>query len=294
MSFATFMAMVSGKKPIWLYRFDRGTDQYFYTSAGTAYNQTNFDMFSLSDFFAQADVFSLPWNPTPIGRGAISRTSSTQRATLDIVLPRTSPLAIAVRDGLQAQETLLTVYKVYDGDAAQEAVTKFIGRVVGVKPGLVSITLSCENQFTAMRRKILASTMQRLCNHAQYYNPGAEYAGCKLSLPAWQVAGTATALSNYDITVTEAGSYDNGYFSGGILQFGTDLKFILKHSGTTLTMLALPEGFAAAIAGGSQSVSIAPGCNLTFQMCSTIYKNTDNFGGLPGMTDNPFDGRNPF
>lgn len=296
MSWASIVAAVSGKKPVWLYRFEQGTTMVFYTSRSTQYDQTNFDFFDQNDIFAAVatDFFTRNWLPSPIGRGAITRTSKVQKATLDITFPRTNVTAQSFRDSSLVQYNKAQVLAVFSNDPDAEVVTKFLGRVVAVKPGLVKITLSCENLFTTMRTKALAATMQRLCGHAQYFDPGSPYAGCKLVLADWQVSATATASAGRDITVTEAASYDDGYFSGGILEYGGDRKMILKHAGSTLTMLDMPDGIATALGSGSQSVKIAPGCNLTFQMCSAVFQNTANFGGLPFMTDNPYDGRNPY
>lgn len=294
MSFATFLAKVSGKKRVWLYRFELGSTRAFYTSRATQYDDYTFDFFDEVDFFARGDFFSRTYTPAPITQGRMRRTSQIKRGELDIVFPRTNATAQLFRDSVIAEASRVDVLTVFANDPDAEVVTKFRGRVVAVKPGIVSITLTAENQFTAMRRKALARTMQRLCNNAQYFDPGTDYPGCKLNLATWQSAATATAVLGSVVTVTEAATFDDGYFSGGILEYGSDRKLILSHTGDALTMLSLPSGLETAIAGGSQSVKIAPGCNLTFQMCSAVFDNADNFGGLPFMTDNPFDGRNPY
>lgn len=294
MSFASILATVSGKKPVWLYVFELAGVRTYYTARPVAYGQTNFDFFDQLDVFADPDFFTRTYSPVPIARSKITRTSVVRRAEVDVVFPRTNSLAQQFRDNAGAEASRVQILQVFANDPDAEVVPIFVGRVVAVKPGLVSITLTVENAFTAMRRKALALTMQRLCNHAQYFDPGPNYAGCKLNLASWQVSATATAIATKVVTVTEAASYDDGYFSGGIMEYGTDRAFILKHAGTALTMLRLPAGLATAIAGGSQSVKIAPGCNLTFQMCSAVFENTDNFGALPFMTDTPYDGRNPY
>lgn len=294
MSFATFLAKVSGKNRFWLYRIELGATRVFYTSRATQYEQHNFDVFDMADVFDQVDVFTRVWSPVPIKQGRIRRTSHIKRAELDLVLPRTNAIAQQFRDGLEAQASKLQILTGFANDPDAEVVTKFLGRVVGVKPGIVSITLTAENLFTALRRKALAQNMQRLCGHAQYHDPGPDYAGCKLVLADWQTIATATAVSGDVLTVTEAANFDDGYFSGGILEYGSDRRFILKHAGAELTLLSLPAGIATAVSGGSVAVKIAPGCNLTFQMCSAVFQNTDNFGAFPFMSSNPFDGRNPF
>lgn len=295
MTFSAIADLVSGKKPVWLFKLEFGTDTVYYTTKGGGYSDPNFDMFSMADFFGLTDFFHLPWTASPIVRSTIIRTSQVKRGKTDIIFPRSDTYIQYVRDNFSAMTSNMTIYKRYLNDPDLESVVMFSGRIVAVEPGLLTIKLTCENNNTVNRRKVLAATMQSPCRHAHYFDPGSQYAGCKLNIDDWKISGTVSAVVTNTVTCAEAATKDDGYFSGGIIVYGAYQQMILKHVGSALTLLAIPYGLDTYVAAhGSASVFIAPGCNLSLQMCSAIFQNTDNFGGFSYMRDSPYDGRNPF
>ena len=270
MTFAAIQALVSGKRPIWLYEITMdGTTNYL--SRGT-------------DYTYNAQLYT----QTNVAHSRIVVTQSVNKAEVVLTFPRTNALAQTIRDN-DAGEVGLVIKHGYSNDPDQEFVTKFAGRVIGTKPMLGTISLQCENNFTAFRRRGIAAVMQRPCRHALYH------AGCGLAIGDFNIAGTATAYTGGVLTVTEASGQADGYYNGGVVTFGTAQQMILSHVGTSLTLLAPVSGLASEItASGSAAITTAPGCNRSMTDCATKFTNIANFGGFPYMTDSPFDGRNVF
>ncbi|WP_212525846.1 phage BR0599 family protein [Actibacterium sp. MT2.3-13A] len=269
MSYTAIAALISGKRPLWLYDLTLGatTTRYAARSANYTYASNSYTASS-------------------IAHTRIRQTSAIGRAETTIVLPRTDAFAIAVRDNIGTLETAITIRHGFVNDADQEFVVKFRGRVIDVRAMLGTITLVCENRFTEMRRKGLAAVMQRPCRHALYHT------GCGLNIADFETAGTATAWASPVLTVTEAGAQADGYYSGGVVTYAGARQMIVSHTGTALKLLGpVPDLAAAIAASGSASVSIAPGCDLSTTTCNGRFSNIDNFGGFPWMTDSPFDGR---
>lgn len=280
MSYAAIAALISGKRPYWLYRLALGSDVVHLTSRASDIADT-----------APAQV----WTASAIRHGRLRQTGSLDRSGVELTLPRSDAFAQKVRDSIGIAPTEVTIWHGYENDPAAERVVKFTGRIVAVTPTLTSVTLSCQSRFTILRRKALSATMQRLCRHAHYHDPGAGFAGCKLALAEWQVTATAAAWADPRATVAEAAAHDDGFFTGGIFEYAGDRQLILAHAGDQLRLLAPLAGLAEQIAAnGAAAVKLAPGCNLSFEMCSGLFRNSDNFGGFPQMTDTPFDGRNPY
>lgn len=289
--YSDFLAMISGKKPFWLYRLERAGTQYFYTSRGTDYTETGHDWFDEFDVFEPADFFTRTWASTPMKRSAIRQTSAIGRAEVTLTFPQSDTFARTFLDAPQYETTLLTVYHGFANDPYGELSTKFRGRITGVKPAYTTIRLTAENRFTLGRAKGLHRVMQRPCPWAVYHT------GCGVTLASFQDAGTLTAISGKVVTVTQASSQADGYYSGGILEWNGKKQMIMAHSGTSLTLIAPVAGMATALAAASPSqlsVTIAPGCNRTTAICSSRFNNLANFGGFPLMTENPFDGRTLF
>ena len=282
MTYAASAAKTYGKRPIWLYKIELGSSVAYYTSRASEY-ETNAGKPDAS--FAGDTT----WTASPIRHSAIVQTASINRALVNIVAPRSDTFFQSIRDAIGSQVTKITIWHGYLDDPDLEFVAKYVGRVVSVKPNFVSITLACENRFTVMRRKGLAAVMQRPCRHSLFHG------GCGLNIALFEVAATATALTETSLTVTEASAQADGYYAGGVATFNGNRQMIVKHTGMSVKLLGPIFGLAEEIiSNGSAAVQIAPGCNLTTGTCNDVFDNLNNFGGFPFLTDTPYDGRNPF
>lgn len=265
MTYSAIHSLLSGKRPVWLYRIDFGDTFKLYAASASDYGE---------------------YEASPIRHSRIERTTELEKSSVQLVLPRTDPLVQAIRDDQGWSETKVSIWHTYRNDPDAELQLRFVGRVVGVDSGIIAATLNCEHSLTTTRRKALSAVVQRPCRHALYHG------GCGLALANFQVAGTATALTGSVVTVAVAASQADGYYSGGIISFNGRLQFITKHAGSALTMLSDVAGLADEItANGSAAVLIAPGCDQTMATCAGRFGNLDNFGGFPWIDENPFDGR---
>jgi uncharacterized phage protein (TIGR02218 family) len=290
MSFASILATVFGKRPVWLYRFTRGPSEAFFTSRNESYSEPITDVFDTPDVFNDdVDVFTRTWEGIALSQSRIRDTSVMGRAECDITFPQTSTWAQSYLSDNGYANNDVHIFQLFANDGDLEKRRRFVGRVVGTKPTLTRISLVCENRFTEGRYKALAAVIQRPCRHALYNQQGG--LGCGAALADFQVSATASGITGNACTVAAASSQADGYYSGGILSWNGRLQLITKHVGTTLTLLGPIDGFAAAVGGSNQDVLIAPGCDLSRSTCFNRFNALDNFGGFPWADETPYDGK---
>ena len=269
MVWSTFAALVSGKRPVWLYEVTVDgivnrltTRRGGYTYGGNSYSET------------------------ALRHSNIRQTQAINRAEVSLIFPRTNTLAASIRDTLNGLETRVVIRTGDENDPDQEFRTFFDGRIIATRPNLTAIDLVCENRFTAFRRKAIGAIMQRPCRHALYFG------GCGLNKEDFYTAGTATAISGDLVTVTEAALQADHFYTMGLIRFNGVEQMVRRHTGDTLRLYGPLTGLADEIAtSGSAAVEISPGCNRSLTDCAEKFSNHANFGGFPFMTDNPFDGR---
>jgi len=270
MSFAAISALISGKKPVWLYLLRKGAEYRYFTSRGTDFVGPGTDVFAQTDVFGDTntDEFS---------------------PEVKLVFPQSNEFARLFLSDPGYDDNEVQIFQTFEDDPDAEIVCKFRGRVVDTRAFYKTITLAAENRFTTFRRKALVDVIQRPCRHALYHG------GCGLNIADFQQPATVTGLSGNVATITSSPSQADGYFSGGVLTFGTQQQFIVKQVGSSFTLLAPVPGLADEIAtNGSASVQIAPGCDLSMATCEDKFDNLANYGGFPWLTDSLYDGRNPF
>lgn len=277
MSYASLLATKFGTSAIWLYEFTRDGTTTRLCAAPTDYTDGN----------------SVVWTASPVTHTRFRITSSIGRAETMFVFPQSNTFARGYLTDLSYGDNTVTVYREFKNQSPEARVVKFRGRVIGTKPMFTRLTLLAENRFTEARRKALHPVMQHPCRHALYHTSQNGF-GCRLSISAFQTAGTLSDLTGNVATVSGAASQANGYYSGGVLEWNGKFQLITAHTGDYLTLLGPLDGLAAAlVSAGSAGVSvdIAPGCDRTRATCSTRFNNLDNHGGFPWMDETPFDGK---
>jgi uncharacterized phage protein (TIGR02218 family) len=278
-SYASLITTVFGKRPIWLYELNVNGSTYYLTSAAEDY----------------VDEDARTWVSTAISHTRFRVTSAIGRAETQLVMPQSNPIAQEFVDDTGYEDNYVKIYHEFQDQTPKARVQKFVGRVIAGRPVFTRITLLAENRMTEMRRKGLAAVIQRPCRHALYHTKDGY--GCGLNIANWQVSGSLTALGtgNTVATVSAASSFATGYFSGGVLTWNGKRQMIVRHTGSSLRLLAPVFGLAEALAASNpQSVQIAPGCNLTRNTCSSRFNNLANFGGFPWIDETPFDGKTIF
>ncbi len=267
MTHSALLSTLFGKRRLFLYEI---------TYNGTTYRRAA----ALTDKTYSAQT----WTASAISHSRFNITSALGRQETLMTLPRTDALAVAVLED-DVADTSVIIRDVFIEDAADELEVIFRGRIIGTNPGRLSVGLVCEDDYTNLRHKGLPDVMQRPCRHGIYSD------NCGADFDTHKVAGTITALTGNDATISIASSRSDGVYSGGILKWSGIEQLIKRHAGTTIKLVAPIVGLAAAQAGGNQSVDIAPGCRQTRAWCESEFSNLDNHGGFPWITETPFDGR---
>jgi hypothetical protein len=280
MAFSDYLSQIFGKRGVWLYRIViPGVATYHITSRGR-------DFTSSADKPDDTFASTQNWISTAILNGGVTQTTRAERAEVKVSLPTTGDIAQAVLGYDGQGDITVTIWQTFAGDPDEEYKVKFAGRVVSIQPGLLAVTLRCEEGFTAMARSSVAQVMQRLCRHAHYFTTD-DGGGCRLDVDDWKQAVSITSVSGRVVTVPLAALQPEGAFTAGILFWAGNEYFVQEHDGALLTLEAVPVGLAAAV---PEDADLVPGCNLTPDNCAA-FDNIENFGGFWWMEESPFDGR---
>lgn len=272
MSYDSREASVDDGRPFNLVQFARGSSFNRFTTLED--NQTAFG----ETFFGSS-----------IGIGEITTGGRVQRDTLAITFDPKDSFAQSQIGVRGPQQTTVTVWRNHVGEPDTEARVIFKGRVIGAKPGTSRIEVTCSSIFSQLRDPGLNRRYGRACDWVLYQ------VGCGLNRADFEDALTCTASDGITHTVTGADAQADDYYTGGIIDFGGALGFIVSHTGTEVVTRAEVVGLADAVAGGSQAVNLAPGCDRRRSTCETKFSNIENYGGFPFIPEtNPFGGKSEF
>lgn len=252
-------------RPVDLFRFTQGGGVYTYTSGNQEQTHN-----------------SETYVPAPIGRSGIELKNELNKANLDVRIALGNEQALAWLRADSEAPVGLTVFQ--KSDLGVNVIWK--GRLASVKPAVADIVFSFESVFTSLRRPGLRARYQRPCRHVLYRR------GCWLDKADFAVTGTATAVAGSVVTVTEAASAPAGDFFTGMLEApdGT-FRFIVGHSGASLTLQRPILSLNTALEDGPVAVTLYPGCDRTPARCNDRFSNGLNHGGFRFIPiRNPFDG----
>ena len=288
-----------GKRPIWLYQFERDiggatqTDRITSRLLGGDYT----------------DGGSNLWTKKNLAHTRIRMTSVQDRAEVRVVFPRTDPLALDYRNDLTVTTgNMLRIYHEYIGGVASPASPspdpltypfrrlRWIGRVVGTESDLLTITLICEPGFTSLRGSATGAVLQRQCRHAIYVGTSEGY-GCGAVLANFQsdeFAVSVDSSTGYVITVPGASANPDGYYLGGVFEWNGIRETIADHVGQEIQLTRRIPGLEAALMAGSPGfaeVKLAPGCPGTRQICNDRFGQLPRHGGWPWAKSFLGDGR---
>lgn len=112
---------------------------------------------------------------------------------------------------------------------------------------------------------------QSFCNHDIYDD------GCAVDPLTYRVAAVISSVSGDSLISGAFALYSSGYFNGGWIEYQQDLRFVLNHVGSTVT-LHIP--FDSKVSAGI-SVYAYPGCDGNPSTCKTRFNNFTHFLGMP-------------
>ena len=251
-----------------LYTFSVGTVSFHYTSAD-------------QDIDVLGMVFSSLYS---LSRSSVAQSSEVLKSNLDVTMGRDCPVA----DLFRAQPpTAAVTVKLYVLEAANPTALPavfWMGRVIQAVWQEDTCVLTADPSYSALQRMGLRRCWQVSCPHALYGT------NCGVSKVAFRVTGgLITTTGGVNLTVAEAASKPDGYFSGGYVEYLNvlgilDRRMITTHVGAVVT---IDRPFAPLPVG--TVLNLYPGCAHTMDDCSNKFGNLVRYGGTPYIPHlNPF------
>lgn len=99
---------------------------------------------------------------------------------------------------------------------------------------------------------------------------------CRLDIEQYKVKCTIKNISGLSIQSDDFLQYPEGYFIGGMIWLGNNVRTVASHKGN---MITIKYPLSESIRTGE--FAIAPGCDALFKTCAIKFGNTDNFYGCP-------------
>jgi uncharacterized phage protein (TIGR02218 family) len=112
---------------------------------------------------------------------------------------------------------------------------------------------------------------------------------------AFRVDATVDAVHGLIVTSGEFGMFDDGWFTGGFIEYLTvdgflETRMINRHIGTSIRVLTPILGMNV-----GDPVVAYPGCKRTVRDCIDKFNNFGNYGGFPNIPGrSPYDGNPVF
>jgi len=247
--------------PLELYRFALGNKLWLFTSAdhSVAYGEDTYV-------------------PVYIKRTGFTKGGDAKKANLDVEVKGSNSVALPFRDGWLSGIMTISIFRHHKDDVDFSLFWK--GRVTSCRWTGAVATLQTESASTMFTRPGLRRKYQVGCPHA-HYGPA-----CGLNMDDWKVTAAVSAVEGKVLTLAGIGAYSSGYFLGGMLQRGDDLRMIVAHGAGVVTLVDSISDLAE-----EDDVYLWPGCPRTMNACLNRFNNLDNYGGLPFLpTKNPFSG----
>lgn len=262
MSYSSYDNSSDLGSPVELYLFIRGTEVWRFTNAD---RPITYDLYEYS--------------PVAVSRSSIKLIEDVFKSGISLNFHRSELLAAEFLIYSPDTSTTLTIFRGHYGD--NDYISYWKGRVVGASATGNTIQVECESVFTSSKRPGLRAHYEYNCRYALYSAKcGASPQANVVSLP---VGAVTTSI---EIEVTGANAYADGWFTGGMIEYAGNYRFILAHVGDTITLSRPLIGLEAGI-----TLQVYKGCDHSKETCNTKFNNIINFGGFPWIPNkNPYGG----
>lgn len=259
MSFDALETSIAAGRPSRLYDFALGASHFRYTSADRDIVAGG------AAWLAQAGLSD----------GGKNETGEPAQETFQITAPLDFELGQFFTILPPSQVMTLRVLEVHAGDDHPHLY--WIGQVTKVVRLAGSLQVNCESIVSASQVLGLRLSWQRGCPHTVYDSQ------CKVALAAFRADATLTTVTSATIEAAEFAAHDDGYFTGGFVQFPVEggrleRRMIQAHAGGVLQLLGTTWPLAPA-----DVVSAFPGCSYDPTTCNDKFGNLPNYGGVPGL-----------
>lgn len=240
-----------------LYKFQQGATTWLYTSSKGVYTYNS-------------EIYS----PAAIDRGNLVSSSDVSKNQMNVAVDFQSELGQNLLVSVGNVSTTLTLFRSINGVVS----TAFKGRLAAIQPDKNVLNLSFVSVFALMRRQGIRRPVSRSCPFALYGNE------CGLDPNDFSTSASVVSISGTTLVLSFAGTFANGYFDAGFVQFGSEKRMIRLHQGASFTLSRTFTSIAI-----SDSVTIFPGCSHSHLICQEKFTNQERFGGLPYIPlENPF------
>lgn len=274
MAFGDFEGSRDSGNPVQLFHFRYGTGATEY------YGYTDHTEEIVVDHGGV--IGEITYEAVPITRGAIESNGTLDKSALRINTDLGTGLAEIFRVYPPAEVVNLTIRQGHIGDADEEWVVIWVGRVVAANRQDGELICSGEPVSTSLRRPGLRATYGYGCRHV-LYGPN-----CQADKEAATVSATVASIDGATVTLDGGweGSFAPEKFLRGMLEWPTDggsteRRMIIRVAGDTLHLSGIPNGLSA-----SDAVDVVLGCNHKLYAsedggdCEGLHDNVLNYGGF--------------
>lgn len=265
--------VLSGSRPVWLYKLVKGGTTYRWANYGNDFNDANTETWESADITHEAI------------RHGVDFVSDGVRVTI-----KTDDSAHPLRSYLSRLHHETATLSIYLSDADTNAVTESApihsGRVEDVSFGADGqIILDVSSLFRIGEHKAPRIQVIRTCNHRTFD------AGCGLVEATFTTAGTISAINTSPPWV-EASAFgtkataesDDYWFALGKVTVGNEVRMCVGVDTSNLNRLYLNAPFQEAAV--SDSISAVAGDNKRIATCRDKFNNLENFLGFPYVPAN--------
>lgn len=205
-----------------------------------------------------------------IKRSAFKVDTDLSRTTVQVAAPVTGALKEHMSI-VPIEPTSITIRRALYSDLT-DYVRIFTGFVMAIEIENNILTAECETLSDILSVRLPRFTYQSWCNHTVFDG------GCGLDDTLYSVDGTVSAFGATNAIVQAAAwaSYAEDYFTGGKIKYGNDWRWIIDHSGVTITLNA---AFGPDVIVGTV-LTAYPGCDGDPETCIYRFHNWDNWLGM--------------
>lgn len=213
--------------------------------------------------------------PRPVERGEITFDAQFGPVKLTVSAPLIDNF-IAYLSTNPIEPTRMKLYRAITSDLT-DYVVLFTGsmRRIGIQERMAKAEF--ESKARQLRVRLPKILYQAYCNWDVFDQ------GCGISIYDW-IVNTSVTVNQSELISNAFSAYDDGYFTAGRVIYGSDERWILGHTGDTIT-LQVP--FDSRVQTGTV-VGVLPGCDGSPDTCKDKFDNFDNYLGCPYIpSDNP-------
>lgn len=244
--------------PIECYKFTYGDTNFQYTS-----HCEDIDIPITENGVRRTETYFADY----IERETLKPCAKDDSASLVITVSKDNPVATLYKGPPPEKPVSISLHKLHKQDA-EKYDTIFWGRVSQAvfEDSTCKLTIKQENWLS---KELPKGKKGFFCNNVIYDED------CKLLEENYKVDFLIDKVDGLKVTSTTFGNYADGYFNGGIMRHGDNVRMIASHVGNVIVLRypfpATPRNNAVAL----------PGCDHLFKTCALKYGNTDNFTGCP-------------